>query len=123
MENSDYINQNLKYPKMKAFRLTQKNFALAGISPNLLTQSYPLNGKILMGFLTLGLAIISLLMYVFNDANTFIEYTQSIYMCSLATLIVFAVMILILKRVTLYEFINGMDETINISPWKLNLKD
>lgn len=105
--------QQSKLPRVKAFRLVRKKFATAGICPELVTQSYPINGRILFGFLTLGFTFSCQLVFISNDAQTFAEYTQSIYLCSLSTLITLAVTILILKTATMYEFMNGVDETLN----------
>lgn len=67
----------IKYVKIEIFQNNPK--AMIGISPKLVIQSYPLNGKILMGFLILSSFCISICMHIFNYAETFSEYTQSIF--------------------------------------------
>lgn len=129
MENSEHKNQHQqhnttqqqqhederpKLPKIKAFQLIQKDFAMAGISPALLTQQYPFNGRILFGFLSLSFAFYCQLIFIFDDADTFAQYTQSVYVCSIAALISLALSILILKRDALYTFINAMEDIINV---------
>lgn len=96
--------------KTMVLQLAQKNFAAAGIVPNLTAQPYPLNGRILLGFLTLGLAAICNFKYGFYDANTFIEYTQSIFMSSLTIIVNFALLNLSVKVKKLFKFINDADD-------------
>lgn len=115
MENSKQKHLQVKSPNHKVFQLTQKYFATAGIVPNLAIQPYPLNGKISIGFLLLGSSLICNFKYTFYEARTFVEYTQSIYMCSIAALIIFALVIIILKVEKLFEFINGCEKLINTS--------
>lgn len=106
-------NSNQKLPKMKAFQLIKEYYAKTGVCEALVTQSYPFNGKILFGLLILGLAFIFQLEYIFNDAKTFAEYTQSIYVCSFLILMFLSIIILISKRITLFEFMNDVDKIIN----------
>lgn len=89
--------EKLKSPKLKIFQLTLKNLATVGISPNLATQPYPLNGKIYLGILILGSGAICNVIYIFQEAKTFSEYSISIYMCSFTILIIFILTILILN--------------------------
>lgn len=63
MENS---KSNLS--KLKSFKTIQENFAVEGINPKLVTQSYPFNGKNFAGFLLLISGTISLYVYIFNYA-------------------------------------------------------
>lgn len=109
MENSELPQ------KIKVFQLTQKNFSTAGITANLVTNSYPLNAKILLGFLILGSAIVCNFKYTFYEAKTFIEYTQSVYMGSMATIIILVLLILINHVKKLFEFINGIESVANTS--------
>lgn len=97
--------------KFKPFQLVETNCAYIGISLNSVAQ--PFNWKILLGFLVLSVTIVCQLVYFFNDARTYAEYTQSIYTCSLVSATFLTMLILILKRATLCEFIKHLDETIN----------
>lgn len=109
-------NSGQKPPsKMKAFKTIRKNFAMAGISPKLATQSYPLNGKIRMHFLILGSAFTLTSMYISNIAETFSEYTQSIYFATVVLLYIFSLVILILSVDKLFDLINCFDCMINAS--------
>lgn len=97
---------------MIVFELIRKDFVAIGITPNLRSQSYPLNGKVLMGLLVLILFFISNLMYTIYEANTFIEYTQSSYMCSLTITILLVLMITLLN---VSKFFNLFDEFEHIA--------
>lgn len=114
MKNSNQENpQQPKLPKLKAFETTQKNFAMIGIRRELLTQSYPLNGKVFTVFLWPIMAVNFIYMYARNDIETFVEYTQSMFMASTAILVIFALIILMLKVKKLFEFIDRFDSMIN----------
>lgn len=107
--------ENSKFPKMKVFKSIQKNLAITGIGPKLVTQPYPLNGRILMGFLLLGFGNTFTCVFIGNYAKTFSEYTQSTYFLSAEILFIFALIIVILKVENLFEFINCCDCMLNIS--------
>lgn len=106
--------QQQQHPKLKAFLLIQKYLALTGISSALLTQTYPVNGRILFGIFATSFSVICQLIYIQNDAETVADYIQSIYLFSLMIIIFFATIILIVKRAALYEYMNAVDELINI---------
>lgn len=92
------------------FEFTQRNFAIAGIVPNLAAKPYSLNGKVKLGFLTLGLAIICNFTYTFCEANTFIEYTQSIFMSTLTVIVDFALFTLVVNVKKLFKFIDDSEK-------------
>lgn len=118
MENSTQESPQSELPKLKAFEATREKFALLGISQKLLTQSYPINGTILSYFIILGAAITFIAVYIFNYAETFFEYIQSIFMGSTAFLIACVLLILILKVEKLFEFINCCEDMLNLSTWQ-----
>lgn len=110
MENT---KQKHTSSKLKIYQVIQKNFATLGICPNLTMQPYPINGKIFIGFQILISGIYFLLMYIFNDAQTFIEYTQTIYICSCATLMSIAFIIILINVEKLFNLINNCEKVIN----------
>lgn len=115
----EYSNQAIPQRKLKAFKTIQKYFALIGINQKLATQSYPLlNGRILMGFLLLSMGIICVSAQIFTDAETFFEYTQSVYMVSDGFLMISALLILSLKVGKLFEIINCCDSMLNMSKFE-----
>lgn len=105
-------------PKLKAFGIIQKNFAIAGITPSLANQSYPFNGRILFGILVLGACIYSMSVFILYEADSFLEYTQSTYAGSLVTLIIFVLLIIIFKVRKLFELISGCDDLIKTGEYK-----
>lgn len=100
---------------MKVFQTTQKHFATAGITSNLVLQSYPLNGRIFLGFLMLSLAIICSLLYTFNEAKTFSEFTESIFMTALAALVILVLLIIIFVIEKLFRLIGTCENIVNTS--------
>lgn len=115
MENFDRNTSQSQLPNGKVFPILLKNFATLGISPNLATQAYRLNGRIFMGFLVLGSLIYCTFVFVMYDANAFVEYVQAVYACSFGTLILLSLAIAILKVEKIFELINDFDSLINIS--------
>lgn len=114
--------QDNPQPKLKAFQTIQKSFAIAGFDRNLVTQSVPLNGKILLCFSLLGLGITFICVYTFNNAESFSEYTQSIYMTTAGILVSSTLIVLILKVKNVFEFINHFDSIINTSELDFEIK-
>lgn len=98
---------------MKVFQAFQSNFAIVGINPIVAKQPYPFNVKIVLGILLLGSAIVCNLLYVIDDAETYAECTQTIYVCSVSCLVLSTLIITILKMKKIFEFINYTDELTN----------
>lgn len=118
MENFQQERSQSESPKLVVFKAIRRNFAVIGIGPELATQTYPINRKIFIGFLALCLVIASLLAYISNDAETFADYTQSIYVCSIAVLITFALAFTISNAGQLFDFINICNSVANTSTCK-----
>lgn len=115
MENSRQEHQQSDWPKLTGFKAIRKNFAVAGITPKLATQTYPLNGRIFIGFLILVSAFISLLIYIFKDADTFADYIKSIYVFSLAVVVAAGLLITILKAAQIFYLIDTCNRIIDTS--------
>lgn len=107
--------QRPKIQKIEILQLTRKNFAVVGITPDLVDQPHPLNEKILLGFLLLTCSIICNLMYTVCEAKTFIEYTQSIYMFSIAALVTLVLMTILSNVTNLFNFTYGLESLVNTS--------
>lgn len=101
--------------ELKAFEIVQRKFATIGITAKFATQPYPLNGRICIGFSILIPYITFLCVFIFNYAETFSEYTQSIYIATAASVFNLALLLLILKKKVLYECINRLNQLINTS--------
>lgn len=115
MANSKRQKPKQEQRKLRAYQVTLKSLALVGIDSNLMLQSYPINVKMVMGYLLVFVGIVLMLVFIFNESKTFAEYTQAVYMCSLSALIVFALIILSAKVHNLFQFIKNMDDVINSS--------
>lgn len=115
MENFKQKNPQTKFQKMIIFKSIQENFTVVGISPTLVTQSYPLNGEILMCFSLLGMGMTFIFVYTFNYAETIVEYMQSINLGADGFLMTFAMGILVFKSKKLFEFIDRCDAIVNMS--------
>lgn len=120
MENPIQEHSQSTLLELKAFNTIRKNFAMVGYSPTLVTQSYPFNWKIFIGFLLLISNITFVCVFIFNDAETFFEYTQSIYIASVVGLFIFIFVILILKVEKFFEWINRSDRMVNTGKWRFN---
>lgn len=115
MKDSKPEKPNTQLPKPKGFVIIEKYFAIAGITPSLADQTCPLNGRILLGFLLLGSGMYFTSVFLIDEAETFAEYTQSVYTNALSTLIILALLILIFKVKQLFKFINDCDKLAKIS--------
>lgn len=102
-------------PKLIILKTVQEKLTLVGISPKLVTQSYPFDWKMLMTFLEIGVGLSFVGMYVSKYAETFIDYTQSVFLGAAGSLVVFILMVLVLKVKKLFEFFNRCNSIINTS--------
>lgn len=123
MENFEQTNPTSwsQIPKLRVFQLIQKKFATVGISPNLVTQSYPLNGKVILGILLLTISFSCNLMFFFYKAKTFAEYTESMHMSSMAALISLIFVIVLLNVRKLFDLINDCENVANSSELKIDI--
>lgn len=115
MENVNQEQQTTEPPRMKILQLTQMNLAAVGVNRNLSLQSYPIDMKIIIGFLILGLFFTFTLMYTIFEAKTFNEYTQSSFMVAVATLVILEFAIVVLNVKKLLQAINNCENLIKTS--------
>lgn len=118
MKNSSEKKSKSQTPKCKVFEIPLKSFAALGVTPALATQSYPWNGRILMGCLALCISICSTGLFIIYEAKRFAQYTQSIYICSFAVVIFLAALIIVLQVKDLFEYIFGIDKLVDTSELK-----
>lgn len=123
MENPQHSQQKPKKRKLKIFKLTKKNFAAIGISPELVNHPYPFNVRILLGLLILMASVTCNLLYIICEAKTFAEYTQSIYTFSLAAVITLGLVIVLLNVAELFNLINGFENLVNASKLKSKIEN
>lgn len=103
---------------MKVFQLTQKNFAIVGITSNWAIKSQPFNWKIFTCFSVLGSSIICSLMYILFEADTLNEYTQSIYSGSMTASIILSFMLVIINVKKMFQLIDICEDIVNTSELK-----
>lgn len=101
--------------KLKIFQLTQRNFAMFGVDRTLLLQPYPFNTKICIGMLTAVYAVISNLLYLIFEAETFNEFAQYIFLDSSAIFMMLLQVICILNVKQLFQLIDSFENFINKS--------
>lgn len=111
-------NPKPKLQTMKVFQLTQKNFAIVGITSNWAIKSQPFDWKIFEGFSILSSSIICSLMYILFEADTLNEYTQSIYSGSVSASIIVCLMIIIINVKKLFQLIDICENIVNTSEFK-----
>lgn len=68
-----------------------------------------------MGLFMFGLYILCSMMYLFRTPKTFAENTQTIFMSSVATLMILTSMVLILNVDELFKYIDGCEDIVNTS--------
>lgn len=115
MENPNQEIPPPDFPEMKSFKMVQKKFALLGITPELALQPYPFNLRVMMALSAIATGVTFVGIYVANEANTFGEYTQSVFVAAAGCLVLFLLMILVFKVEKIFEFINHCNFMINRS--------
>lgn len=105
-------------PKIKIFKTVRKYFAIMGITPVLVDQSYPFNLGIIFGYLLFGSAITSLFIFIIFEAETFWEFSQSIFTCSAMILGICCLLILVFRVRILFKFIASFENVINTSEYE-----
>lgn len=101
--------------KVKILQTVQNKFAVLGICRELVTQTHLYNGRIWTAHFLLGTATVSNYLYIFHGAQSFSEYTQSSYFCSVCISIFLIYKILILKAKKLFETIDDCEILVNAS--------
>lgn len=120
MDKSEQQNPQSQPPKIKILQIVQKNLANLGVDLSSANRIEFFNGEIAIDFLILAIAIIWILLYIFNDAETFTEYTQSIFICSTFILMILALTITIFNSTKLNQIINDCECLINILSIRTN---
>lgn len=100
---------------MKILQLLQTNLAGVGVHSDLPLQPYPFNKKILMNFLILLLFLICNSVFAIDEAESFGEYTQSIYVITCVTIVILTFVIIILNVKKLFQLINNGEKLVNTS--------
>lgn len=85
------------------FKIIRKNFAHLGISKN----QPRLNGKSAMTFLILSLSTISGIVYLYFEANTFLEYTINIYETAMVLGCCIGFTVILFNKEKLFKLMNN----------------
>lgn len=94
------------------FKLVQKNLVILGISKK--QSIYSFYGKALIGFLLLGINVLSHFQFLSHDDITFEEYTESLYMTTIAVLSLLCYASMILKNEEYFDFIDKFKSIIQL---------
>lgn len=94
--------------KMKLFEIVRRNFAILGISPH----KHPFNRNSLETFFICGLSCILCGVFLICNANTFREYTESIYMTTMQMVIASIFTIVVVKTSKLFQFVDDFEKYI-----------
>lgn len=86
------------------FQLVQKYLSVLGISKAQSKRS--VHVKVLIGCLLLGTNIILHLKFLFDEANSFKEYTESIFMSTVTVMSFWCYISMFYKREELFKFID-----------------
>lgn len=117
MENSTGESSKSVH-QIKIFQTIKKNLSTIGIGPNSAKQLRPFNAKIFVNLSAVGIGFIGTLMYIIIEARTFLEFAQSIYMCSTFVLVACILMTLIFNLSELFETIDNCESLVNTSKWR-----
>ena len=104
-----------KEEKMKVLQTSQKYFAIMGISSEQSNQKYPMNAKILIGFIVLGYSFVAHLVYLIYIANTFDKYIECICATVAMAVITTCFLSMVFGMNLLLESIDNIEKLIETS--------
>lgn len=96
---------------MELFQFTQNTFETVGIDS---TQN-PFNRKVLIIFSVCCISIISACIFLFHEANNFMEYSNSIYITTAYLLVTVCYTLLITKMEDTFDLIDNFESTVDES--------
>lgn len=98
---------------MKILLTAIQNFSALGVNLQQANRNHPFNCQSVLAFLVLSLSIISCGMFFFRLANTFIEYTYSIYGFSSMIVATAILLVILLKMRQFFETLDALEKAIN----------
>lgn len=101
---------------MKLFQAIQKNLEIIGISSIVSGQTF-YNRKVLLYLLLCGSLIVMNCIFLVHVAETFKEYTDSIYITSVSIALFVSVSFVIRRMANLFEFLDSLEKIINDSEY------
>lgn len=96
---------------MKVFEIFQKNAIFIGIHANQLKRNHSFNKQNVQCFCVLGVLSIFSDFYFIRSANSFREYTQSVYITSMSNAVFLVFSIAIWQMESLFQFIDDVDQS------------
>lgn len=105
---------------MKICQRIRHHLTMLGIEPTKSSQTFPLNPRLLFGFLLFNSAVLSTALYLVYLVNSILEYIQCF--CILTALIEMSLCftVIVLQKWRLFDYIECMERLINKS--KLSTK-
>lgn len=97
---------------MKFFQISQKNFSLLGIIEE---QSNSTRNKLMMIYLIYGLGIISTVLFLVFEANTFIQYVDNAFITVSTIVACICFTFIAVRRDQLVELIDFAEEIVDKS--------
>lgn len=111
---------------MKVFSIIRRRLAAVGIaSSNRSNRKYPINGRIILGFLILGFIFSSQFVYTLYVANGLMEYVEVVGATSASALVFVSFTDIVSKQRLLFESIDGLEKLIESSKaitWAIKMK-
>lgn len=112
MESPESSSQS---KRIEIFQTFERKFTFIGIGRSLASQKYPINERILIGFIIFGSATGSSVIYIFYEAKDLNDYTLSTYILSVCILSLFLFAISIFKVQHLYSMKISVENLSNAS--------
>lgn len=118
-----YINclsQSVSFTEMKLFRMFQANLVMLGINSNKSTTNnkHQFNRNIFVSFFLSSSSIILTSVFIFCEADTFMDFAEPIYILSSAVMITITAVYTCIKIKMVFEFIKRFENIVHSS--KLN---
>lgn len=101
--------------KMELFPSIQRQLATMGVGLHQLTQKYRLNPTILTIFFSYTCKIISDCLFIYYEAHTFQDYTESFYVTSTDVLVASCYAIIVFRVDGLFQLIHSCAEIVSSS--------
>lgn len=99
---------------MKLFHIIQKNHSIVGISSN---QTHAVNGNIVVTFFVYGLGFTLSAIFLFHEANNFVEYANNMFLTTGLAMIIIVYAIFIFKMSKVFELISDYEIVVGQSKW------
>lgn len=98
---------------MKILQSAERSFLNLGVDRQQLMKNHPFNCRNVFAILVLSLSVISCGTYLFRVANTFEEYTYSIYAFLTMLLPLTVLLIVVFNMQEYFDGLNAVEKTVN----------